>query len=218
MKSNPRRWEFAALALLIAASAIALAIGLPGSAAPLVSAGERSLVLVTVAVWLAAAAMVLCAPRRSAVAAVAAIGTASVLIMLGGYAGIVRALADSFDVRPIARVLGEAQRDGAPIAHVGKYHGQFQFAGRLQRPIEVVENADAAFRWAEANPLGSVIVQSRLPLTHPSAQPQAWSQLQGHFVYVWRAQDLRGVSNQWYRAPIDESGTAGASGSLRQRG
>jgi 4-amino-4-deoxy-L-arabinose transferase-like glycosyltransferase len=218
MKSNPRRWEFAALALLIAASAIALAIGLPGSAAPLVSAGERPLVLVTVAVWLAAAAIVLCAPRRSAVAAVAAIGTASVLIVLGGYAGIGLALADSFDVRPIAHVLGEAQRDGAPIAHVGKYHGQFQFAGRLQRPIEVVENADAAFRWAEANPLGSVIVQSRSPLTHPSVQPQAWSQLQGHFVYVWRAQDLRGVSNQWYRAPIDESGTAGASDSLRQRG
>lgn len=42
---------------------------------------------------------------------------------------------DRYDIRAISQVLNEKQKEGYSIVHFGKYHGQYQFLGRLTEPL-----------------------------------------------------------------------------------
>jgi 4-amino-4-deoxy-L-arabinose transferase-like glycosyltransferase len=61
-----------------------------------------------------------------------------------------------YDTRPTAGLLAQAQADGRPVAHVGKYHGQFHFPGRLTRPLVEIGRAQV-LEWARANPRGLIV-------------------------------------------------------------
>jgi len=98
----------------------------------------------------------------------------------------------------VAAHLSRAQAAGRPIAHFSKYHGQFQFVGRLRQPLRTLMSREETLAWAEANPDGAVIVYSYRPLSHRSAQPEFRQGFKGREVYVWRAADLAGVSDGWY--------------------
>ncbi len=70
-----------------------------------------------------------------------------------------------YDVSPTAMVLATIEEQGRPIGHVGKYHGQFQFLGRLTNPLEVLAATDIE-SWANANPNGVLVGYHRsLPAT-----------------------------------------------------
>ncbi len=71
--------------------------------------------------------------------------------------GIVRPLAPAYDVTPLARQLKTLQQHGIPIAHEGKYHAQYQFAGRLDQPLEVV-SSEALPGWFARHPQGRAVV------------------------------------------------------------
>ncbi|HYU30685.1 MAG TPA: glycosyltransferase family 39 protein [Thermoanaerobaculia bacterium] len=75
------------------------------------------------------------------------------LALYAGFAGVARR---AYDVRPIARYLGMAERQGRPIAVVGAYHGQFHFLGRLERPFEVIGRG-AEHAWILGHPRGLVV-------------------------------------------------------------
>jgi 4-amino-4-deoxy-L-arabinose transferase-like glycosyltransferase len=61
-----------------------------------------------------------------------------------------------YDMRPPARELARLFDAGIPVAHQGKYHGQFHFAGRLRQPLPVV-NADTLPVWIATHPGGRII-------------------------------------------------------------
>jgi 4-amino-4-deoxy-L-arabinose transferase-like glycosyltransferase len=67
-----------------------------------------------------------------------------------------RATEGAYDVAPLARAIRAAQDAGHPVANLGKYHAQYQFAGRLHAPLVELEAANAA-SWLQANPQGYVV-------------------------------------------------------------
>ena len=67
-------------------------------------------------------------------------------------------LAERFDLKPLSQKLGEWQRSGIPLAFSGKYHGQFNFMGRLQDTITTVGLVDPDLEnWLTANPEGRIV-------------------------------------------------------------
>jgi 4-amino-4-deoxy-L-arabinose transferase-like glycosyltransferase len=158
----------------------------------------------TVAACLAAALVVAATPWRDAVRALAVIGSASVLATAGMVAGFGRVAFDIYDLHPVSRHLAAVQQAGQAIAHAGKYHGQFQFMGRLTQPLQAIDGRGPLLEWASAHPEGRVVLYSAAPLTHAAgARPEFAQKFKGGWVSVWRAADLPGVSDGWYRQPGD---------------
>jgi 4-amino-4-deoxy-L-arabinose transferase-like glycosyltransferase len=62
----------------------------------------------------------------------------------------------SYDMHPMANAIKQLQDKGMPVANLGKYHAQFQFAGRLEQPLAQL-NADELPAWLERNPHGAVV-------------------------------------------------------------
>ncbi len=62
-----------------------------------------------------------------------------------------------YDLRPAALRLAQFERAGRPIAYLGKYHGEFHFAGRLQRPLAILNDAQSVSKWFERHPDGVLV-------------------------------------------------------------
>lgn len=96
-------------------------------------------------------------------------------------------LATNYDLAPLAKRLAAWEAEGRPLANSSKYQGQFDFLGRLKKPIAIlgVKNAKT---WAEANPRGEVIsYHDKLPagLTPDYVQPY-----RGKYIAVWNAKTV----------------------------
>jgi hypothetical protein len=65
-----------------------------------------------------------------------------------------------YDVREPAQQLRAIVADGRAVAHVGKYHGQFHYIGRLEAPLLVI-SGDEVKEWFGQNPDGVVIYLHR---------------------------------------------------------
>ena len=102
---------------------------------------------------LALAALALgCAPLlrsrsgHQVLAALTVLGTAIL------YAGPVRDIVSpAYDARPLARTIAALCADGITVAYPGKYHGDFQFAGRLTQPLAQFWPG-TELDWARAHP------------------------------------------------------------------
>ena len=147
--------RFAAVVLVLVAPARCRA---PGAAA----AGSH-VVWLSAALWLALALAVGWLAAGAPARAVAVVGTASVVMVVSGYAGVGRIALANYDVAPMAGRLAAVQAQGRPIAHFGKYHGQYQFVGRLQQPLQVIEQPQALRRSAVDHPDGVVVAYGRAP-------------------------------------------------------
>ena len=81
------------------------------------------------------------------------------------YLAVIKSAGLAYDIRPISAQLKALQDAGVPLAHAGKYHGQYQFLGRLHDAPETVLGGDMG-KWFEAHPNGKAIVyfSSRLSL------------------------------------------------------
>ena len=158
----------------------------------------------SIAAFVLAALATALAPWRDNVRAVAVVASASVFAMAGLYAGLSRAALDIYDLHPVSRHLAAVQQAGQPIAHGGKYHGQYQFIGRLARPLEVVQGRQAMLDWAAGRPDGRVVLYSDAPLVHVAGRrPEFEQRFKGRWVSIWRAVDLPGVSDGWTRQARD---------------
>ena len=65
-----------------------------------------------------------------------------------------------YDVREPAQRLRAIRGDGRAVAHVGKYHGQFHYIGRLEAPLSVI-SGDEVTEWFVQNPDGVVVYLHR---------------------------------------------------------
>jgi 4-amino-4-deoxy-L-arabinose transferase-like glycosyltransferase len=58
----------------------------------------------------------------------------------------------AFDLRPVSQYLRDLERQGIPLAHFGKYHGQYHFLGKLQQPFIVIRGREDVAAWLEDHP------------------------------------------------------------------
>jgi 4-amino-4-deoxy-L-arabinose transferase-like glycosyltransferase len=114
----------------------------------------------------AAAAMVaaigvflLAAKPRSRLAGLELVAAASLAAVIVTLVAIGRSAAPRYDVSRVARYLADREQEGHPLAHAGRYRGEYQFAGRLKHPLEVIDVVDVE-RWISRHPDGYVVVYS----------------------------------------------------------
>jgi hypothetical protein len=94
-------------------------------------------------------------PRaREAIVPVALASVAAVALI---QAGVFRTVKAAIDVKPAAAFLATLQQDNVPLAHVSKYDGQYQFLGRLKKPLDVIGEPDLP-GWIEDHPRGYVLL------------------------------------------------------------
>jgi 4-amino-4-deoxy-L-arabinose transferase-like glycosyltransferase len=125
--------------------------------------------------------------RIANMAVTVAVITALVLLV-GGWQ-----FSTHYELSGAARVLATAQQQGSAVAHVGAYSGQYHFAGRLTKPLEVLAPGQLEL-WAVGHPDGLVVTytdawQPRwVPGTAPFyEQPYGDTQLR-----IWLAAALKG--------------------------
>jgi 4-amino-4-deoxy-L-arabinose transferase-like glycosyltransferase len=158
-ETAPRRRELALIAtgfmvmaaVLAGARSFAGPLGLPGWLASIPPAAGL--------VPLAGAAALFFPPSQTRPATLERVAAASVLAVLATLWAVGRAATSTYDVSRIARYLSRLESEGHPLAHAGRYHGEYQFAGRLRRPLEVIEPA-AVDGWLSRHPDGYVVVYS----------------------------------------------------------
>ncbi len=109
-------------------------------------------------------------------------------------------LAQAHDLTPTARRLKAWENAGEAIAHVAKYHGQFHFAGRLERPITVIGLTESDSRdWLAAHARGKVVsYREWLP---PAGEPQPLSAdpFRDGWVVIWDRDQLAQYPRSVYR-------------------
>lgn len=117
---------------------------------------------------------------------VQALGLAMTVLMVVAHAVIVPAAAPANDVRPIGQYLHKLQAEGTPIAHLGKYHGQFQFVGRLEKPLTVIQ-LDGIEAWFASHPNGKLIAYADNWQPPNPVQPEFTQPYRSNRVNVWGA-------------------------------
>ncbi|MCC7254660.1 MAG: glycosyltransferase family 39 protein [Dokdonella sp.] len=65
---------------------------------------------------------------------------------------IVQGPGTRFDITPMARQIAALQARGETVAHVGRHHGVYEFAGRLTKPLPTFETLHEFEAWAREHP------------------------------------------------------------------
>ena len=129
-----------------------------------------------------------------------ALAAAMAVVVVGVHLAARPLLVQAHDMTPTAKRLKAWEDAGEAIAHVAKYHGQFHFAGRLNRPIAVIGlTGDDVAAWLAAHPRGKVIsYRERLPA--PSEpQPLSADPFRSGWVVVWDRDQLARVPRSVFR-------------------
>ncbi len=137
---------------------------------------------------MAAAAGLACVflPRPRPTASVVALAGLSAVMVTALHLALASALESAYDLRPLAARLGAWERDGVALAHFGKYHGQYQFLGRLEKPMAVIGVRDPDERdWLRRHPGGKVVSYRKTRPESPS--PVYMQPFRGGYVVVWDA-------------------------------
>lgn len=105
------------------------------------------------------------------------------------YAGIGRPATAALDGSTVARAIGTLQAAGVTVAHPGKYHGEFQFPGRLTQPLTLIVRG-SELDWARAHPDGALIVRHDELDPAQAALAVAVQPYRERTAALWRAQTL----------------------------
>jgi 4-amino-4-deoxy-L-arabinose transferase-like glycosyltransferase len=112
--------------------------------------------------------------------AIAAISTVFMISLQGLLQPI---LTHGYDLRPIASYIAKMQNQGYTIAYYGKYHGQFQFLGRLKKPIMIAGDNNIK-KWLAETPQTKIIsVHNNIDKNGP--KPDFIQNYRGKFIAVW---------------------------------
>ena len=171
------------LAVILAAALFALPV-LPLPALPqpwwdLVASGWGVL-LAAAGVGVMAAARLPLSQRIAALAALAA------GFVVSTHLAMRPVLAAVFDLKPVALRLAEWQRQGVPLANFSKYHGQYNFLGRLKKPIAQVGmfSPDTA-EFIKRHPDGLIIAYHDKPII--LAKPIVTYRFRSRLIAIWEA-------------------------------
>lgn len=94
--------------------------------------------------------------------------------------------AKAYDLRPISTRIAQWQNEGRPVATLEKYHGQFNFLGRLTTPVDVI-SLEGIVPWFAAHPNGRLVSTRTLPttLTADKLIPVASYPYRSRGIQVW---------------------------------
>jgi hypothetical protein len=95
----------------------------------------------------------------------------------------------AYDLREASEVIARVQADGRAVASIGRYHGQFQFYGRLRQRVAPLAREEA-YRWALGNPEGCLVAYyDGAPPVHPEVlHAQAY---RGGGLAIWQGRTVR---------------------------
>jgi 4-amino-4-deoxy-L-arabinose transferase-like glycosyltransferase len=106
------------------------------------------LVLLALLAWLAG---------RRGVHPVLTLGVLGAITLALVQLAVSRSIEPLYDIKPMAQAIKQVQDKGLPVANAANYHAQYQFLGRLEKPL--VELGDAELRpWLIAHPEGYVVM------------------------------------------------------------
>lgn len=134
---------------------------------------------VTVAAWLFR--------RGRPTGTVFALGLMAVAAVAAGHLAARPMLAATFDAASFARQLSNWQRAGHALANYGKYHGQFNFLGRLADPVELLDDPEEAAAWVAAHPDGRIVSYPGRP---PASGPVLLAPFRGRWMAVWTTSEV----------------------------
>ncbi len=91
-----------------------------------------------------------------------------------------------FDLKPLAMRLAEWQSDDIPLANFSKYHGQYNFLGRLSKPIaQVGMFSPDTEKFVQTHPNGKIIAYHDKPIQ--LATPSSTYRFRSRLIAVWDA-------------------------------
>jgi 4-amino-4-deoxy-L-arabinose transferase-like glycosyltransferase len=166
-------------------------LGLGALAVPIVAPPDARAALGYQAAWgwgavLAAAGLAVAVARMDAARHLAALAGLGAVAVITFHLMARPVVSVAFDLTPTAARLAEWERQGVPLAHFGTYHGQFQFLGRLRKPLAVIGLLHPDVEtWLERNPDGKVVSYHRvLP---DAAKPLFTYPFRRGLVVIWDA-------------------------------
>lgn len=118
-------------------------------------------------------------------ARMAMLATGTLLVVIVAHVVGAPTLAARYELRDVATHLAAVERSGAPIAHEGRYAGQFTFLGRLRRPIAEVPT-DSISAWLAAHPSGRAVTYASVPADTGSGGVELVRRYRGKYVIVRR--------------------------------
>jgi 4-amino-4-deoxy-L-arabinose transferase-like glycosyltransferase len=65
------------------------------------------------------------------------------------------------DLTEFSKAIAKVQNSGYEVAHIGKYHNQYQYFGRLQKPIKVLWSKKSIENFIKNNPNGAIITYKK---------------------------------------------------------
>jgi hypothetical protein len=96
----------------------------------------------------------------------------------------------AYDLAVFSRILAAAQAEGRPVAWLGKYHGQFHFAGRLRERVAPIAAPAQLQSWLRDNPDGYLLVNYKNP-HFPLPEDVRVQPYRGGSLALWPAARLR---------------------------
>lgn len=97
---------------------------------------------------------------------------------------------DHYSMKDNGEVLAQYEAAGWSMIHFGKYHGQYQFAGRLKKPLLWTDNTDELAAFLAANPDAKVI-SYRYKLYDDEPKPETIVSFRKLKMVIWSADQVR---------------------------
>ena len=168
------------IAVLAAAAALAAALGEGIGLPPWTGAVAPAWMLLAVAAAVIAALV----PAGGLWKRMAVLTCMTVALVVSVHLAARPLLAAAFDLRPLAGRLALWEDAGRPLAHYGKYHGQFHFLGRLKNPMTITGDGEVQ-AWVAEHPDGKIVTyQRRVP---PHVTPDFVLPFRSQLITVWDA-------------------------------
>ncbi len=114
----------------------------------------------------------------------AAVITVAVGLFLTVHLGVFPPARLAYDGAPAALEIKRAQDAGKPVAFAGDYHGEYQFLGRLEKPLPEIEYRDIP-AWFAANPTGLMVARYREERLAQGPKPVYTQPKRGRIMVIW---------------------------------
>ena len=142
-----------------------LLAGVVAAVLPFIDLGEKTGNLDAGSTWLAAAGLLsagflLMLPFKSTGSAARGLALSTVLILLFGLSEANKSFMEGYNLKGMAVAIKNKMDEGCPVAHVGKYYAQYQFLGRLTKPLTLLSggrDSDEVSKFIAGNPNGVLI-------------------------------------------------------------
>ena len=94
-----------------------------------------------------------------------------------------------YDMRNPSSYIARLQSQNTSISYVGKYHGVFNFLGRLKNPLDVIRE-DQVRQWAAEHPDGRIIADEEHLSPKPGIVPEYECTYGIHVIRIWKSSTI----------------------------